>query len=100
MRYDDAEKKLLISCREFVATARRGISASLPYDSDEPEQTELHVPCKKGTQTARELVYDFSIDGQTAQIKTRPLFITENEIQVYATVDSCPKRPKKEPSRR
>ncbi len=37
MRYDKENEKILISCREFVTIARRGISPTLPPDIDEPE---------------------------------------------------------------
>ncbi len=96
MRYNNAEKKLLISCREFVATARRGISTSLPYDSDEPEEIELRASLKKSTETAKELTYGFMLDGQAAEIKTKPLIVTDNKIHLTVAVDSSPKRPKKE----
>ena len=79
-----------------MATARRGISASLPYDSDEPEETDLLSSRKKSEAPLRELTYDFDIDGQSAQIKTRPTAIRDNEIFITASVDASPKRPKKE----
>ena len=37
MIYDKNDGKIKISCREFVAVARRGISSSLPFDEFEPE---------------------------------------------------------------
>ena len=39
MRYDREQNKILISVRELVAIARRGISPTLPADEDEPGQT-------------------------------------------------------------
>ena len=41
MRYDSESGKILISCREFVSTARRGISTVMPSDSDEPELRKI-----------------------------------------------------------
>ena len=41
MIYDESCDALRISVAEFVTTARRGISAALPYDEDEPRCQEL-----------------------------------------------------------
>ena len=40
MRYDEAENRILISCRELVRSARRGFAA-MPNDSEEPVMQEL-----------------------------------------------------------
>ena len=37
MRYDKEKERIIISVTEFVTTARRGISSTLPCDADEPE---------------------------------------------------------------
>ena len=37
MRYEIESNLLLVSVRELVSTARRGISSSLPCDADEPD---------------------------------------------------------------
>ena len=37
MKYESDSGKILISCREFVSIARRGISVAVPTDADEPE---------------------------------------------------------------
>ena len=64
MRYNEEEKKLFISCRELVMTARRGISTTLPCDSDEPEfiSAKARLPREFLTEEdGRTLQTDFSV---------------------------------------
>ena len=55
MQFDIEKNKILISVKEFVSIARRGISPTLPRDEDEPELCY--------GEHGRELEYELSAGG-------------------------------------
>lgn len=99
MRYNEEENRLLITCRELVMTARRGISTTLPCDSDEPEfiTAKARLPRElicEGDERILSLdfesgEYNFSLTASADKIEECKLWFT-------TLVDCNPKRPKKE----
>ncbi|MBO5879044.1 MAG: ATP-dependent DNA helicase [Clostridia bacterium] len=96
MRYDDSVDIIFISSREMVSTARRKISTSLPIDADEPTSTHQKLHTGSGSESFPDLSYTFFLDEYTFTVGSFSEEIGEGEIQKTVTVDTCPKRPKKE----
>ena len=98
MRYDKDTGRLLISVRELVSTARRGISSTLPCDTDEPE-TPVNSSMRKSSENENfsELNFNFTAGEHSftlfGKIKTE-----SHKIYLSVPVDTSPKRPKKEVS--
>lgn len=89
MRYNSESCEIEIDAREFVAIARRGISTTLPDDSDEP-MYEL---------TSRtSLYYPFESAGHSFALTARLYSADEESVSLFVPTDSSPKRPRKEVS--
>lgn len=96
MRYDKDENILFVSVRELVSTARRGISSTLPCDTDEPENLQNRIAKKSSEEnTFSELNFDFEAGGHRFRLYGS-LAVKGVEISLPVSVDSSPKRPKKE----
>ena len=96
MRYDKDENILFVSVRELVSTARRGISSTLPCDTDEPENLQNKIAKKSSEEnTFSELNFDFEAGGHRFRLYGS-LAVKGGEISLPISVDSSPKRPKKE----
>ena len=99
MRYDIDSDKIIISCREFVTMARRGIAASMPADSDEPE---LHTASKRilkkimGDTSPEYISYSFDKDEFSFLLSARAEKADGCNLWFTTEVDSNPSRPKKE----
>ena len=91
MRYLKDEEILETRLEEFVGIARRRISSSLPYDSDEPSFGA------EGLKTCSEpLTYEFSIDAHRYRLIASSYSIRDGVIVIERTVSASPKHPKKE----
>ena len=89
MRYDKESDKLIISVADMVAVSRRGISSSLPCDSDEPEHfrnSERDLTPLSLDFTAGE--FSFTLVGSTT--------LLDGGILHRALTDTSVKRPRKE----
>ena len=96
MRYDKDNDRLLLSVRELVSTARRGISSTLPCDTDEPVfPTSGGMQKSSENERFSELNFDFTAGKYSFTLHGRAL-INGPEITLYVPVDSSPKRPKRE----
>lgn len=99
MRYDEESKKILISVRELVATARRGIATSLPCDSDEPELSKIPKRIRNailGEAVAEKVVFPFSEGDSSFEVTATVEKTSECELWFTSTVDRNPRKPKKE----
>ncbi len=99
MRYIQEENKIEISTREFVTSARRGISSTLPYDEDEPLfDTVGERVIKKLIPDAKKekLNYTFPLDEHSFNIYAEACKIPfEDGLFFAACGDIDPKDPKK-----
>lgn len=68
MRYDREENRLHITVREAVSTARRGISAYCPPDSDEPEFFDSALPQNFNKSNESMLECDFESGGHSFRL--------------------------------
>ncbi len=99
MRYDAESGKILISNREFVATARRGIAASVPSDSDEPVLLSFSKRILNdiiGNAKSEIINYDFECNQHKFTLVARSEKIDNCKLWFATEVDCNPKRPKKE----
>lgn len=98
MRYDEAENRILISCRELVRSARRGFAAA-PNDSEEPiiQEPTDRVIARYIDNPCRELfLYEFENDGYAFRMSAETEKADGCKLWFACEVDSSPKRPKKE----
>ena len=96
MRYDKESGRLLLSVRELVATARRGISSTLPCDSDEPGYPDQKCIGKSSENDSfSELNFNFTA-GEYSFTLSGKVRAYDDTVELCVTVDSSPKRPKKE----
>ena len=98
MRYDKNNERLLLSVRELVTTARRGISSTLPCDTDEPDNM-AYGGTEKGSENEyfSELNYTFTL-GEHTFLLSGKVMIKDGAIHIGTYVDTSPKRPRKEVS--
>ena len=96
MRYDKDTGRLRLSVRELVATARRGISSSLPCDTDEPSiGIGRNMQKSSEKENLSELNFDFEVGEHSFTLYGR-VAANRGEVMLDIAVDSSPKRPKKE----
>ena len=99
MRYNAESGKILITCRELVNTARRGISTALPSDEEEPETLKISKRLLKeviGEFSEQEFSYPFECGEYCFELVTRTPKAEEGQLWFAMEVDSAPSRPKKE----
>ena len=99
MIYDKDSGNISVFCREFVSVARRGISAVMPMDADEPEYFTLakrHLGELYTKEGGTEITHTFTLDKYQATLVCKPLMIKGDKIWVAVATDSSPKRPRKE----
>ena len=87
MRYDANTERLILSSREFVTNARRGICTMLPPDEDEPTLS---------TSGATTLTYDFEIGEYAFTLTAKAESAERAEVCISVPTDSSPTRPRKE----
>ncbi len=71
MLYDKEREKLLISLSEFVSTARREISVSVPLDEDEPHRRVLKSSLLSrilSVEKPERTVFEFTADGYSFEL--------------------------------
>ena len=88
MKYNENSGEIEISCREFVRTARRGISVALPFDEDEPT---LSPETAKG----EKIELEFTLSGYPVRLFCPARRNERGEIELRVPTDSSPYRPNK-----
>lgn len=99
MKYDAENNKILLSCREFIRTARRAIAATVPYDNDEPELLPTSKRILKeaiGDLERVSLIWLFEESGYPIEITAEAEKICGDEMWFSCEVDTNPSRPRKE----
>ena len=97
--YDAQENRILISCREFIKTARRAVASALPYDEDEPAAGSIskRLYAEAIPNAKREsLTLSFSSNGCEIEIEAHAEKAEGREMWFACEVDSSPRMPKKE----
>ena len=99
MRYDAENNRILISCREFIKTARRAVAASVPCDEDEPEtrrvSKRLYAEAIPEAER-KDFTLTFSSNGCEIELKAHAEKAEGGEMWFACEVDTPPARPKKE----
>lgn len=88
VRYNEAKNEIELFCREFVRTARRGISTALPFDQDEPTYSPDDVENEK-------FEVEFLLSGYPVRLFCPARYNEHGEIEIRVPTDSSPKRPDK-----
>ena len=99
MRYDEENKKIHISVRELITTARRGIATSLPCDSDEPELARIPRGIRKkilGDAIPEKITHSFTASGLNFEMSATVEKVDKCELWFTSSVDRNPQKPKKE----
>lgn len=91
MKYNKEEGRIEIELSEFVGIARRKISSTLPFDSDEP-----YTGVKKIDKNLKRIFYDFKIGETNYRLRADVLLSAEGSLIIERTVTSSPSHPKKE----
>ena len=86
MKYFSDENRIFIEVSEFVAIARRGISATQSYDEDEPYLFEYHIPNGYSTNRSITLDSEFSCDGISFVVSGKVLSADTDSIDIFAPV--------------
>ena len=89
MKYDAEKNRIIVSCRELVRGARRGICATLPRDEDEPSM-------EGGMHEVAPMCYEFEIDDYAFLLTVEECAVVDGGIYLNVPVDSSPRRPRKE----
>ena len=89
MKYDAEKNRIIVSCRELVRGARRGICATLPRDEDEPSM-------EGAAHNVTPMCYEFEIDDYAFLLTVEECVATDEGIYLNVPVDSSPRRPRKE----
>lgn len=87
MKYDKTSGRLIISLREFVTNARRGICTMLPPDEDEPTMS---------TVGSEEIKHDFALGEYSFTLTARVEHAEKGRVTISVPTDSSPTRPRKE----
>ena len=95
----DAESKIInITVSEFVSIARRGISASVSYDEDEPLVSPVasaRLSRLTGGLQSEKIEHRFISREWVFRLSGRVDGISGNEICIARAIESNPRRPKK-----
>ena len=89
MKYDAEKNRIIVSCRELVRGARRGICATLPRDEDEPS-------IEGSAHNVTPMCYEFEIDDYAFLLTVEECAVVDGGIYLNVPVDSSPRRPRKE----
>ena len=99
MKYDAENNKIMLSCREFIRTARRAIATVAPYDNDEPELRPVSKRLLKeaiGDFKRVSLIWGFEEAGYPIEITAEAEKICGDDMWFCCEVDTNPSRPRKE----
>ena len=99
MIYDEASDAIKISVAEFVSIARRGVSSTLPYDEDEPQDGELgkyELRAALGDTAVRELSLSAEVDGERLLVYGKARLGADGEIVIAKLSDREAASPSKE----
>lgn len=98
MRYDAERELINITVSEFVSIARRGISAALSYDEDEPNVTPIaaaRLSALLGNIERGRLCHRFISGEWVFELIGEVEQLSDSEITVARSIESNPRRPKK-----
>ena len=94
MLYDKESGKIKIGMKEFIGIARRGISATLPFDEDEPSITDTalvllkeHLPDVK----RERVIYGFSALGYDFEMYMQLVYVSPGEVIIAKEIEGSPK---------
>ena len=99
MRYDEKNGVIVISTREFVSTARRGISTFGTCDEDEPifrKASKRLLDRVLGEREEKKLGLKFTAADFTLSLDAKVEKADGNAIWIIYEVDCNPERPKRE----
>lgn len=99
MRYDEKSGKIVISCREFVSTARRGISTDFSCDEDEPifrQSTKRFLDRIIGEREEKSMNLGFNAAGFDFLLTAGVEKAEADALWIICEVDCNPERPRKE----
>ena len=98
MRYDAECGIIKIDCKEFVSIARRRISATVPFDYDEPRSASLDMLTLHGIRAVRgrEHTLDFKVGEHVFRIYTAADAEADEELWFAKEVKTSPKKPSRE----
>lgn len=94
MLYDRESGKIKIGMKEFIGIARRGISATLPFDEDEPSITDTALILLKEQlpDVKRErVIYGFSALGYDFEMYMQLVYVTPGEVIIAKEIEGSPK---------
>lgn len=99
MRYDSDSGKILITLGELVLIARRGISATLPVDEDEPNISRASMMIRRAVLGDREPVpirFGFESLGFSFELIGEADMIEGEELTVLASTEATASSPRTE----
>ncbi|MBQ9085465.1 MAG: DEAD/DEAH box helicase family protein, partial [Clostridia bacterium] len=92
MRYESKEKRILISVKEFVSLARRGISTTLPYDDEEPSICDAGSGAKIGLNGGERVELEYTEGGINYCLFGKADEIDRERITLVRELDGKPRR--------
>ena len=98
MRYDEKKNKIVISAREFVSVARRGISTAA-FDEDEPifrSVSKRLLDRVIGVREEKNLTLEFTAAGFESAISAKVEKAESDALWIAYEVDCNPERPRRE----
>ncbi len=99
MRYDENKKEIVISAREFISTARRGISTATSPDEDEPifrSVSKRILDRAIGEREKKILTIGFTAEGYALSLSASVEKAEADAVWIAYEVDCNPERPKRE----
>ncbi len=99
MRFDKDSGRLFVSLNEFVSTARREISVSLPLDEDEPSKYIYKTSLLRrilSVEHAERLIFPFSIGEYDFNLLLDIDKIDNDKITFIIPTDKNPEKPNQE----
>lgn len=99
MKYIEEKRSILISAKELIRCARRGISQSLPLEENEPSASDASLHTKRrllGDIHPLRISKEIDFLGYTLKIISQADDVCENSVTLICEGEFNPKRPKKE----
>ncbi|MBQ8720362.1 MAG: ATP-dependent DNA helicase [Clostridia bacterium] len=98
MRYDREKNIINIDCKEFVSIARRRISATVPFDQDEPRSASYELLAMHGLRGERPrcLTLSFTTGEHAFSLTSAADAELDGELWFAKSVSSSPKKPNRE----
>ena len=98
MLYDEKSGRLIIDCHEMVTVARRGISAHIPFDEDEPSisSPKRIMRALLPDYAEQTLCYGFSAGGFDFELTADAFVRNAKALAIACEIDSSPAKPRRE----